>query len=308
MTDARAMPLARGLLAALGVACLAGWAAREKALDVGATWPALVAAFLLSQLSFALYAGRFRAVMQVAGVALSFPRSLRFSALALFYHFFLPLSVGNDLTRYTLARAAAPRTRARRIVAGILLDHAVGSIVLIVLGALLLLACPPPAWLGWSMPVATCAVGVLGLAALTLGIPRLRPWRRRLWRHRIRVQAAMCLSLAMHALLAAAVFTGSRALHVDAEYPEILLVLALSALAQCVPLNLLGWHAGDLAGTGLYVSLGLALHDALLLASLLYCFRVGVAIAGGLSDLGRVGRLAARPAACRPINADMPRG
>jgi uncharacterized membrane protein YbhN (UPF0104 family) len=291
---ARNLPLLRGVLAALGVAALVGWAAREKALEAGADWPALLAAFLVSQLSFALYAGRFRAVMRIAGVALSFGRALRISALALFYHFFVPLSVGNDLTRFALARAAAPLRSAGHVVGGILLDHAIGSIALVLLGALLLLACPPAAWHGWSTPVAAGATGALGLAIWALTAPRRQPWLRRLWRHRLEVQAALLLSLGMHALLAAAVFLGSRALRVEAGYHEIMLVLAISALAQFVPLNLLGWHAGDLAGTGLYLSLGLALHDALLLVSLLYCFRVAVAVAGGLCDLGRLG--ARRPA------------
>lgn len=215
MNGARRLPLLRCLLALLGVTALIGWAAREKALEVGAAWPSLLAAFLLSHLSFALYAGRFRAVMHVAGVELSFSRSLRYSALALFYHFFLPLSVGNDLARYTLARAAAPRTAARRIVGGILLDHALGSVALMALGTLLLLICPPRAWLGWATPVAAATAGALAVAAFALAVPRLRAWRQRLWRHRGQIQAALWLSLAMHALLAAAVYTGSQALPSD---------------------------------------------------------------------------------------------
>ena len=54
---------------------------------------------------------------------------------------------------------------------------------------------------------------------------------------------------------------------------------------QCVPFNFGGLHLGDVAGTALYASLGLPLHDAILLGSLLFCYRVLMAIVGGLWDL-----------------------
>ena len=41
----------------------------------------------------------------------------------------------------------------------------------------------------------------------------------------------------------------------------------------------------DVAGTALHASLGLPLHDAILLGSLLFCYRVLMAIIGGLWDL-----------------------
>ena len=46
-----------------------------------------------------------------------------------------------------------------------------------------------------------------------------------------------------------------------------------------------GVGAGDVAGTGLYLALGLSMPDALTLVSLLYCYRLAMAAVGGLWEL-----------------------
>ncbi len=272
-----------------GVALLVNWVAHERALNFATTWPALLLGLFLSQLSFACYAGRFRAVMRIVGVDLVPMQALKLSARALFYHCLLPLSVGNDLTRFALCRAAAPAVSARLIAGGIVLDHSVGTFVLWLLVSVLGWRLLPAAEFSWQT---WCGLSLLGL--LTIGTlrywgcrlwQRLAEWRARLRHHWPLVLQALALSLLMQGLLAAALYSGAQAWNIHLSYGEILAVLATSGLLQILPFNLGGLHLGDVAGTGLYVALGLPLSDAILLGSLLVCFRLLMAVLGGCWDL-----------------------
>jgi uncharacterized membrane protein YbhN (UPF0104 family) len=98
---------------------------------------------------------------------------------------------------------------------------------------------------------------------------------------------AFGLSCLMQGCLATAVWLGSRGWAIDIGYLDVLLVLTTSLMLQAIPLQLAGIGAAELAGTGLYLALGLSPAGALLLVSLLYCYRLAVAIAGGLWALER---------------------
>ena len=89
----------------------------------------------------------------------------------------------------------------------------------------------------------------------------------------------------MQLLLAAAVHTGGGALGIEIAYLEILFVLTASLIFQAVPVNVGGVGVADVAGTGLYVALGLALPAAILLVSVMYFYRIAIAIVGGLWEL-----------------------
>lgn len=278
--------LARTGITLAGVTLLLCWGSHEPAPALPGTWHAVLLGVLLSQLSFACYAGRFRAVMRIVEVELAPAQSLRLSARALFYHFLVPLSVGSDLTRFALCRAAAPRASSLLVAGGIVCDHAIGTLALLLIGASAWAFVPGRA--SWQM------LGGLSLACLLIvgavGFSRLRWPRHTAWCSRRRehwpaITEALLLSLLMQGILALAVYTGAQAWHLGVGYSQILWVLACSALLQCVPFNFGGLHLGDVAGTALYASLGLPLHDALLLGSLLYCYRVLMAVIGGLWDL-----------------------
>jgi Lysylphosphatidylglycerol synthase TM region len=273
-----------------GVCLLLYWVAHERALNFAATWPALLLGLFLSQLSFACYAARFRAVMRITDIDLLPLQALKLSARALFYHYLLPLSVGNDLTRLTLCRAAAPAVPVRLIAGGIVLDHGIGTL------ALLLLVCTvgwhliPGVEFSWQKGWGFGLVGVLVISALGYWAhplwQRLAGWRARLCGHWSCVVQALALSLLMQSVLAAALHSGAQGWHIDLPYVQILAVLAASGLLQILPFNFGGLHLGDVAGTGMYVALGLSLSDAILLGSLLVCYRLMMAVIGGLWDLG----------------------
>ncbi|CAN0504062.1 unnamed protein product, partial [Phaeothamnion confervicola] len=109
----------------------------------------------------------------------------------------------------------------------------------------------------------------------------------RLLAHKRDAALALAWSVAMHALLAGAVYVGSLGWGLALTYWQVLFVLASASVLQAVPASLLGIGVADVAGTGLYVALGLSLPDALLLVSLLYCYRLLAAVLGGLWESGK---------------------
>ena len=276
-----------GILA--GLAALASWLGHERA---GALlgWP-LIAGLVLSWLSMVAYALRFRAVMAAAGFTVDFVQSLRLLTLSVFVHFFVPMSIGSEMTKFLRLRALSPSRGNLALAAALLLDHAVGFITLLVV-SLSLLAWRDPFGFGRAWPLGI-AVALPLLGALAARIARgtaqfgdtLQALRARLGQHKVALARGAAWSLAMHALLASAVFVGARDTGIAIAWPDLLLVLTGAGMLQLAPVNVAGVGAGDVAGTGLYLALGLALPDALTLVSLLYCYRLAMAAVGGLWEL-----------------------
>jgi hypothetical protein len=138
-----------------------------------------------------------------------------------------------------------------------------------------------PAW-AWS---ALAVANVIGAGVAWQFRTRLRTTGRELWArvlgHRFDAAAGLLWSVAMQLLLAGAVAVGSSGWDLGISYREMLFVLAGSNLLAAVPLNVAGIGAAELAGTGLFIALGLTSREAVLLVSLLFCYRLLFAVAGG---------------------------
>lgn len=276
----------------LGVAALCFWLVRQRPLPVTEGWSGYVLlGALVSAASAGLLALRFRRVMGIVGVRLSALDALRINTRAMFYGFFVPLGGGTDLARFIQLRRAAGGADAWCTAGGLVLDHLVGLATLLALAAGLLLALEPLA--GTLDPrLVAAGAGLAGILALLAGAGvwrgravGIRGLLRRLPAHKGAVLEALALSLGMQLLAAAAVFVGSRGWHIDIGYAEVLFALAGSLVFHGVPIGLAGLGVADLAGTGLYLAMGLPAADAVLLASLLYFYRVLIALAGGIWQL-----------------------
>jgi uncharacterized membrane protein YbhN (UPF0104 family) len=279
------------VLLPVGVGTLVYWASREDSLRHGAVfgWP-LLAGTLLSLVAMLPLALRFRCAMRIAGFHVDLPKALLINALSSFYHFFVPLSIGSELTKFVHLRAVAPERGAMRAAAAILLEHALGFAAIVLLLAFLVAR-------GHGLPVAVDPLWVrlaLGVGvAISVGAAwrlraRLRSEGRellgRIATHRVDAAAAMAWSMLMQVLIAAAVAVGSSAWGLGVSFVDLLFVLAASNLLAAVPLNIAGIGAAELAGTGLFIALGLSSREAVLLVSLLFCYRLLFAVAGGVWD------------------------
>jgi uncharacterized membrane protein YbhN (UPF0104 family) len=274
-----------------GIGTLIYWASQEDSLRRGDVlgWP-LIAGALLSLVAMLPLALRFRLAMRIAGFHIDVPRALLINALSAFYHFFVPLSIGSELTKFVHLRAVAPEHGSMRAAGAILLEHALGFTAILLLLGLLLAG-------GQKLPVAVdpvwawTAVGVANAIGLVLAW-RIRARIRReggellarIATHRADAAAALAWSILMQVLLAAAVALGSSAWGFGVSFGDMLFVLAASNLLAAVPLNVAGIGAAELAGTGLFIALGLTSREAVLLVSLLFCYKLLFALAGGTWD------------------------
>jgi len=66
---------------------------------------------------------------------------------------------------------------------------------------------------------------------------------------------------------------------------HILFVLSAASVFQAVPANVAGIGPAEVAGTGLYLALGVSWPAAVLLVSLLFSYRLLVAVIGGTWEL-----------------------
>ena len=282
-------PWWRVLLALAAVTALVWWAWQARPTTLAVRWHALlVPGALLSVLSLLAYAARFRHVMHMLDLQFSLFDGLRIVSFAVFCQFFVPLGAGADLAKYMKLRGLAPERRALLSAAGIVLEHLLGLIALVGIASALFGLLRPFALKVDSALLVLGALTVVALAAWVLlrshGRAGLtgRQLLARLVVHKRAAVLALAWSVAMHALLAGAVYVGSLGWGLALSYWQVLFVLASASVFQALPANLLGVGVADVAGTGLYVALGLSLPDALLLVSLLYCYRLLAAVVGGL--------------------------
>jgi len=289
------------VLLPLGIGCLLYWAMQEETLRQQARlgWE-LSAGALLSLLAMGPLALRFRHALKVSGFALRAAQSLRINALSAFYHFFVPLSIGAELTKFVQLKMTHPERGALRLTAAILLDHVLGFAALLAILIGLFTGDSPlagPIDLRWIAVAIIVANGLLLSLAWRFRArlsASFRDMLQRLVTHRLDAAAAVGWSVTMHVLMAAALVLPARAWGLDIDYREFLFVLAASSLFAAIPLNVAGIGAAEVAGTGLYIALGLSSREAVLLVSLMYCYRLLFAVLGGVWDFAATRR---RPAA-----------
>ena len=297
-TEARRRPSNRWLLGIkivfvpLGIAALVYWASQEQSVRLADSWNGyLILGVILSQISICFFALRFRRVMRVVGLHLSVREALHINALSMFYHFFVPLAAGADVTRYVKLRGLAPERRPIAMAGGIVLDHIVGLGTLIVIAIVLVVALKPTIVtfdtrvLVLAVTLVICLAAGAGMSIRQSASLKMTELMTRLRSHKLDVAQAVVLSLAMQLLTAAAVFAGSIGWGIGIGFHEILLVLTASFIFQAVPFNVGGVGVADIAGTGLYIAIGLTPAAALLLVSLMYCYRLLVALTGGVWEL-----------------------
>lgn len=284
------------VLMPLGIGCLLYWAAQEESLRQHARWGwELVAGAMISLVAMGPLAMRFRHALHIAGFALAAGQSLRINALSTFYHFFVPLSIGAEVTKFVQLKLVHPQQGAMQLTGAILLDHVLGfAALLVILVGMFCVDYPLPG----TIDLRWLAVAVIAMNGVLLGVAwgmrerlgaKTRDVLERLAGHRLDVVAALAWSCAMHALLAAAMLLPAQAWGLDLGYREFLFVLAASSLLSAIPVNVAGIGAAEIAGTGLYIALGSSSKEAVLLVSLMYCYKLLFAVLGGVWDFA-IGR------------------
>jgi uncharacterized membrane protein YbhN (UPF0104 family) len=245
--------------------------------------------FFISQVALLLYSLRFQLVMKSTGITLKIIDALRINTLAVFYHFFTPLSMGADLTKFI--KLKRNHDSASHRITSIVFDHIVGICSLVVLSTFLFfLRKPELGKLGLRgnlsiIGVATCAL-IITVIIFRKDIKNIyQKILLSIKENWSLIFIAFCSSIIMHMTLAAGIFVGSHGIGVTIPYIDILFVLSISMILQSVPVSILGVGATEVASAAIYTAIGLPVTTALLLVALLYTYRLITSVAGGIWQL-----------------------
>lgn len=283
----RQATVAKIIFAPLGVLALIYWVSRQRSLVVDTDITLLLLGAVLALLSVVPFALRLQKVLSVIELQISNLTATRILSQSMFYYFFVPLSVGTELSKFAKLQHLDQNRSSTSIASAILLDHFVGLSVLLVLSSSLYAIVQPIKVDLDTTTLALIAIGVclalIGLAILSKSKPKLNPHHliKLIKLQKGKLLVASIYSILMHLLIAAAVATGALHWQIDISYLEILFVLTGAFLFQMIPINFIGVSAIEVAGAGLYLAVGLPATEALMLVSLLYCYRVLIALIGG---------------------------
>lgn len=258
---------------------------------------ALSASVGLAVLGYGLLAWRLSFVLRAFRIRLGW-RSLGYVHLtSLFYFFFLPASLGYDLSKGAKIKLRAPQHRLRRIAAATVAERGAAAVGVGLLFFAMLpfarSAGPDPFdWLivpGWAWPVGIALL--LGTAAMAVAwLPPVRT------RDLLLLLPPVAISALTYVLIAGGLWIVAAALNLPIGFAAIVVALVGTLLFQLVPLNVLGANVGDVAATTVYLAYGLDKPEAFLLVTVAYVQRLVMALAGGsLEGFGAIRRLRRTP-------------
>lgn len=274
-------------LAPIGVLALLYWIGQKRPIPTDNDLALILVGGLVALLSVIPFGLRFREVLKIVDFKISAYVSAKVLTQSMFYYFFVPLSVGTEVSKFAKLKALNKHQTNSSIASAIVLDHVVGLLALMAASIVLYMLIQPI-----SVRPDTGTVLLIIGAGITALIVLVWFFRSKssidvrnvfgkIASRKANILIALGYSLAMHTMIAAAVAIGSMYWEIDISYLEILFVLTGAFLFQMIPINFVGVGATEVAGVGLYVAAGLSLPEALTLVSLLYCYRLLIAITGG---------------------------
>lgn len=282
-------------LVCLGLVLLVRWAAAAlQAQGLGAlhlaVW-ALVSGLVFNQLALLAAALRLRATLAAFGVAITVGQSFAIHLRSLFYFFFVPFSVGQELSRYLCIRKLDPVVSGKRLLIALLLDRVLGLVAALgAIAALAVFVLPTGFWQGWQPWWALLALLLLALGgALAAAHAPLRERLRELaqvaWSLSFRLLWPTLLSFVALALVCLSVYVIAVGAGWAVGLGQVTFALSTALLGMAVPLSLFGATLGELTGVGVLALLGIAPALAVVLISVAYVWRLFSAMQGALVEM-----------------------
>lgn len=281
-------------LVLVGLSTLVYWAMTSVPDDArSVTLTAVILGFLVNQLALYTAAWRLRATLAAFGIRISAWQALLVHLRSLFYFFFVPMSVGYEISRFMTIRRLVPSAQTRALLMALLLDRILGMITAVIAAAALAgLVLPINPWLAVSLSPSWILV-MLGLVGVCAVVLAARPqWRRQAHELLTAVAALghllwwpVVLSFITLGLVSTSVYVFASASLIEIDWLDLTFALSVSLFGMAIPVSLLGASLGEVAGAGVLAALGLTPALALLLASAIYCTRLVGAMQGALIEL-----------------------
>jgi uncharacterized membrane protein YbhN (UPF0104 family) len=254
--------------------------------------------YLLTQGISAL---RWTALARPLGIETPFKNLVQYYLIGMFFNLFAPSTVGGDVTRvYYLVKDDEARARGRTVspvhaAISVLMDRAIGMVVLVWLGALGLLLFPYYAVPQTVRSVTLLlAVGLLAGALITPMLRRLLPedghqlvvklrLAMRSYRSQWRVLvAAAALSLLAHLIQAWMHTLMGRALELEVPFSFCLIIYPLVGTFAAIPISLNGLGLREGGYIFLLATIGIGTEKGIAFGMLLFLIIVLDSLIGGL--------------------------
>jgi uncharacterized membrane protein YbhN (UPF0104 family) len=284
--------LVKMLLVVGGLALLLHWALGSLPGDTTSlTLTGILLALLINQVSLYTAALRLRATLAAFDIPITSGQAFSIHLRSLFYFFFVPMSVGLEISRFIAIRRLVPSAASKPLIIALLLDRALGmAAALLSVVGLAFVVVPSTVWrtapVGWGLAV---LAAILVLAALPLAHRGLRARILALLRTILalapRLVVPMLWSILTLALGGTMLYAFASSSGIGIGWLTMVFVLATSLLGMAVPISLLGAGLGEVVGVGTFAFLGITPAAAVLFASVIYCGRLVGAMQGALIEL-----------------------
>lgn len=283
------------ILVLAGLAFLVHWTASALRVEGAeplrvAPW-AIIAGLSLNQAALLAAALRLRATLAAFGVHLTIAQALSIHLRSLFYFFFVPFSVGLELSRYLYIRRIDRSISAKRLLLALLLDRVLGLIAAVTAVALLALVVLPATF--WQLLDArwfalagllVAAAASLALAQTTIrqkGLEVLQAGRAL----SVRLVYPTLLSFIALALVCTSVYVIASAAGWAVGLGQVTFAISAALLGMAIPLSLFGATLGEVTGVSVLALLGIAPAIAVLLVTVGYTWRLVSAMQGAALEL-----------------------
>jgi uncharacterized membrane protein YbhN (UPF0104 family) len=246
-------------------------------------------------------ASRWAALARPLGIKTPFKDLIQYYLIGMFFNLFAPSTVGGDVTRvYYLVKDEEAHATGRAVTTvhaamSVLMDRAIGMVVLVWLGALGLLLFP-----NYAVPQAVrtatflLALGLLAVALLTPVLGRILPkdghqlavkLRLALRSYRLHwgaLLAAALLSLAVHLIQAWMHTVMGRALDLEVPFSFCIIVYPLVGTFSAIPISLNGLGLREGGYIFLLAVIGIGTEQAIAFGILLFLIVALDSLLGGL--------------------------
>jgi uncharacterized membrane protein YbhN (UPF0104 family) len=252
------------------------------------SWWTILVGIFLNQVAIVFFVMRSQHTLRLFSLEIPFWQAQRIHLQGMFYFFFVPMSVGLDITRLLKVRVILPAARTYNIFLSILLDRLAG----LVCAVLVILALAPfifqNSWFSFiaemSGPV---RFGVVILTAVLLvvaiyGVYLIRKFGLYSRQRLTHVFLILAYGSLMQITFGLAIFAFAQAFGIVVSVENVVFASAASIVAMVIPVSFLGVSAAEVVGMLAFVFIGLSSTDAAMMVAFAYICRLIAAIQGGI--------------------------
>ena len=246
----------------------------------------LILAAICNQISLVFFAIRMRIILNIFGITISAPQSLRIHLQSVFYFFVLPLTVGLEASRFAKIRnIVGDNAQVLNLSTALITDRLVGALAALILAAVLL----PFTKLFHMAEVniystLALAIGCGVLVLIAYSHKALRNYlyviSRLIYSGKQELYLSLLVSLLTHFFFAFGVYLATAGAHLGITFIQTLFGVSAAMLFIIIPISFAGVSPVEGATYGVLLSLGISAEQALIVVFISYSAKLIAAFEG----------------------------